>query len=94
MNDRNYSWVSTYLRPIGLGIYNVSSIVADLVSKTYHMLRGTWYCQFCGKRHPRRRVKYALQIESRTILIMKVPPHTSISDRPLVCHLGRCALLD
>lgn len=92
MNDRNYSWVTTYLYPIWLGIYKIASIIVDFVRETYRMLSGSWYCQFCGKYHPRRRVKYALQIESRKIAIVKVPPHASVPDKPLVCYLGRRAL--
>lgn len=89
---KNHTIYQMYVQPVLRGISASAHSICDVVLSVYHACRGSWYCQFCGTLHPRRRVKYALQIERSKITIVKIPVHATVDGHQLVCYKGRHAL--
>lgn len=93
---KNYSFFDTYIRnpliSVGDGLQAIGAHVSNFFVRGYHRLRGSWYCPYCGKSHPRRRVKFALTIKSKDIRIDELR-QGQCTEKPCVCFLGYSALV-
>ena len=85
---KNYSFFDT----VGDGLQAIGAHVSNFFVQGYHRLRGSWYCPYCGKSHPRRRVKFALTITSQSIRIDELR-QSQCTEKPCVCFLGYSALV-
>lgn len=94
---KNYSFFKYYVGGAAAHVCyffnSIGSWVTEHISSAYHHVRGSWYCHYCGKTHPRRRVKFAMRLSPSTITIdeLKWGQETT---KPTVCHKGAKALKD
>lgn len=93
---KNYSFFKYCVGGAALHVrYFFGSIgdwVIEHIKTAYHTIRGSWYCHYCGKSHPRRRAKFAMRIATSTITVDKLKWGQETT-KPCICHKGSAALI-